>query len=414
MFRKLLFAGFLPTLLVLAPAAAQQSPASTPVPPSSGLLLAHIAHQRNSQVLGSPSVVQYETLWIVRDAAGARIIATLPDIVIPRKTGFWRLGIQHACQLRAPEKGDPTSRGNISTADLPYAVPADKAPILEVQYPLCDSETTKRVFDDTYDSEPSNYDSPPKPDAPSECGWYNLWFESVLPDLISVGSFTGQSETCEPRGGHLYSDFWVQSPDSPMQLYSGETQKIPFEQLFGAAGDRAYIKALSGGGPDGDSCASDSPPEDLSRTGWYLRHGQGEWYTSAFIQPSGFCVASGSPKVIVPRSLTHAVPLPVPWSALRKQLPDLADAYVSPGASVLLALQSKQDPNSHVIQILSVALFDFSGNKLGPKLLELPPTDLVMVEWATGRFISSWTDSLTALQSHGLPSPSFKVLTSPN
>jgi len=152
MFRKLLFAGFLPTLLVLAPAAAQQSPASTPVPPSSGVLLAHIAHQRNSQVLGSPSVVQYETLWIVRDAAGARIIATLPDIVIPRKTGFWRLGIQHACQLRAPEKGDPTSRGNISTADLPYAVPADKAPILEVQYPLCDSETTKRVFDDTYDS----------------------------------------------------------------------------------------------------------------------------------------------------------------------------------------------------------------------------------------------------------------------
>src|SRR3981189_1963831 len=136
MFRKLLFAGFLPTLLVLAPAAAQQSPASTPVPPSSGLLLANIAHQRNSQVLGSPSVVQYETLWIVRDAAGARIIATLPDIVIPRKTGFWRLGIQHACHL------------------------------------------------------------------------------------ISVGSFTGQSETCEPRGGHLYSDFWVQSPDSPMQLYS--------------------------------------------------------------------------------------------------------------------------------------------------------------------------------------------------
>jgi hypothetical protein len=413
MLLKLLYASFLASLVVLAPTAAQQSLASTPVPPTAGLLLARIVHQRGAQVLGSPSVVQYETLWIVRDAAGARITATLPDIIVPRKTGFWRLGIQHACQFRAPEKGDPTSRGNISTTDLAYAAPTDKSPILVIQYPLCDSETNKRVFDDAYDSEPSN-DLPPKPDAPSECGWYNVWFESVLPDLISVGSFTGQSESCEPRGGHLYSDFWVQSPDSPIQLYSGETPKIPFEQRFGAAGDRAYIKALSGSGPDGDSCVSDTPSENLPRTGWSLKHGQGEWYTSAFVQPSGFCVASGIPKVIVPRSLTHAVPLPVPWSALKKQLPDLADAYVSPGGSVLLSLQSKQDPNSHVIQILSVALFDFSGNRLGPKLLELPPTDLVMVEWATGRFISSWTDSLTALQSHGLPSPTFKVLTSPN
>jgi hypothetical protein len=411
---KFVSTAFLVYLFAGPRAVAQQAPATTAAAPATGLLLARIVHQRDAQLLGGPSLVQYETLWVVLDASGAHIVATLPDIIVPRKTGFWRIGIQHTCQLMPPDKSDPASHGNISTADLAYAVSVEKMPALEVEYPLCDSETTKHMFDEAYNPEPSSSDAPADPNAPSECGWSNLWFESILPDLISVGSYLGQSEACEARGGHLLTEFWVQNPDFPISLFGGANQKIPFGKIFGAAGERAYAKAIAGSASGNDACADDSPSDNSPQTGWSLKHGQGEWYASAFFQPNGFCSASGNPKVLVLRTLTHASPLPIAWPALKKHLPDIADAYLAPGGSVLLVEQTQQEPNSRAVQVLSLSLYDFSGNKLGPKLLELPKSDVVMVEWSTGRFVQSWTDALTALQTHGLPTPTIRVRATPN
>lgn len=171
----------------------------------------------------------------------------------------------------------------------------------------------------------------------------------------------------------------------------------PGSTLFPAAGLR-------------DSCISYSPNEDLPQTGWSLEHLHGEWCTHAWAQVGRVCAASGDPKVAVPRTLTHAIPHPIRWTALESQLPGISDAYVAPDASVLLAIQSKRgDPGSEEPQIAAVALFDFSGNKLGAKLLDLPPTKIIMAEWATGRFVQSWTESLSALQSQGLPAAIIKL-----
>ena len=123
----------------------------------------------------------------------------------------------------------------------------------------------------------------------------------------------------------------------------------------------------------------------------------------------------GDPKIVVPRTLTHATPLPIPWAALETQLPGISDAYVPPGTSVLLVVQSKKsNANFEEPPIVSVALFDFSGNKLGAKLLDLPPTKIVMAEWATGRFVQSWTESLSVLQSQGLPAATIKLRVASN
>jgi hypothetical protein len=397
--QKSLIVIFLASVFALLPIFGQQPSTLTSVPPT-GLLIARIARQRDAQVLGTPSLVQYETLWIVRASSGAHIVATLPDIIVPRKTGFWHIGIQHTCQFRPPSKGDETDQGNIWTEDVAFAVPVEKSPTLTLGYPLCDSATAKRVLDYAYDPETSTK---------GECGWWNVWFESVLPELISVGSYMGQSESCEPRGGHPFTQFWVQSPNSPVSTFHKPPAEISFDEVFGTAGQSAWISAVSASGPDGDYCAEEKA-EDLPQNGWSLKHARGAWYTTAFVQMSGFCIVSGTPKIAVSRSVTHAGPLPASWAALQKQLPNLADAYVSPDGSVLLAFQSGQETGSHLVQILSVALYDYSAGKVGAKLLDLPLSDLVMVQWATGRFVQSWTDSLTKLQSRGLPAPIFKVI----
>jgi hypothetical protein len=411
--RKILVGYFLISLLALPVARAQQPVAPTPVAPPVGLLLARVAHERNRDAFGDVSMVRYETLWIVRDVAGARIAATLPDIIVPRKSGFWRMGIEHTCQLTPATRDDLTDHGNISTADIPYAVPAGQAPVVELDHPVCDAQTRKRLFEDSYNPEfvpEPDSDHPPDADAPSECGWANRWFESVLPDLISVSYFQGVSENCEPQGGNDYKEIWAQSPEEAFPFVGPAQQQIPFDVVFGAAGHRAWIQAVSGGQPEGDSCIADNPDQDMPQTGWSLKHVHGEWRTYAFAQVGRVCAGSGDPKVVVPRTLTHAAPLPLPWAALEKQLPGISDAYAAPGASVLLAIQStKGDPVSEEGQTVAVALYDFSGNKLGAKLLDLPATKIVLAEWATGRFVQSWTESVSALRTQGLPAVVVKL-----
>jgi hypothetical protein len=416
--RKILLGCFFLWAFAFTPLRAQQASSPIPVASPVGLLLARVAHERNRDALGDVSMVRYDTLWIVRDASGARIAATLPDVIVPRKSGFWRIGIEHTCQLTPATQGDSNDHGNISTADVPYAVAVEQAPVVELDHPACDSQTAKRLFDDSYNPElvpDSDSEHPSNQNALSECGWANRWFESILPDLISISYFQGVSEICEPQGGNDYKEIWVQRPEDPFPFVGPAQQQIPFDVVFGAAGHRAWIHAVSGGQPEGDSCIADNPDEDMPQTGWSLKHVHGEWRTHAFAQVGRVCAASGDPKVVVPRTLTHAVAFPIPWNELEKELPGISDAYIAPGASVLLAIQStKGDAVSEEGQTVAVALFDFSGNKLGAKLLELPAARIVMAEWTTGRFVPSWTKSLSALQAQGLPAVVVKVRAASN
>jgi hypothetical protein len=413
--RKTLIACFL-ALFFLAVAAHAQEPA--PVPPNAasasvplGLLLARVSHQRGTEVLDSPSVVQYETLWIVRDASGAHIAAKLPDIIVPRKTGFWRIGIAHTCHLSPPSYESPKGPGTFGTEDIAYSVPVEQTPAVQLDDPdskRCDAATAARVFADDYRLYDGDSPAPHDPTAPSQCGWQNIWFSSVLPDMISVSYHQGLSENCDSRGSNSFQKIWMQSPDDPLSAMNPtENYKlIPFERIFGADGRRAWNRAVTGG----NSCLADAPAESLDdQTGWSLVHFSGKWMAYAFTQQGRECAAGGYVKVSVPRSVTHAAPLPFPWAELEKQVANILDAYVSPSNALLVVVVSKNDPHPTGSQVASVALYELSGNKLGAKLLDIPAGDVVMAEWATGRFVQSWTDSLSALQSRGLAPATVKA-----
>ena len=359
-------------------------------------------------------MVRYETLWIVRDASGAHIVLSLPDIIVPRKTGFWRVGIEHTCQVNPHSEGDPNDLGSFSTEDYGYAVPVEQTPTVETQFAACDGQTTKRLFDDSYDQAGGvEAEQSRDPKTLPGCGYRNLWFESVLPDFLSVAMFQGSSEVCEPQGDNIYKEFWVQNPDDAIPQMGPSGQQIPFDTLFGDPGHRAWIHAVSGGKPEGDSCIADDPTEDISQTGWYLKHVKGAWRTSAFARVGRVCVAYGYAKVAVPRSMTHGAPLGIPWSDLEKQLPGIWDAYLSPEGSVLLAIRGKQVPVTDDYQVDAITLFDFSSKKIGEKLLEIPGSKIVMAEWATGRYVQAWSETFTSLKSRGLPSPIQKVQQAP-
>ena len=356
-----------------------------------GLLVGLLTDTSAPSEKDSSPASKYRTWWIVRDSAGAHVAAKIPDVILPRKDGFWRLGIQPTCQFRPPDKDYPEDRGEIVTEDIEYAVPIQQTPELRLDYPACDAATQDRVFTPGYDPYATASDN----DAPKECRWKKRSFTSVLPDLVSLGAAEGVRETCDPHEREQYSAY-AQNPDD-MQAH------IPFGELFGEKGNREWSRAINA-----ELDEADVTPEE---GGWYLAHSGGQWHAVAQVQWGRYTaedVHSANTRVLVPRSLTHSVPLPIPWDQLQKLLPGLADAYVSPGGSVLLAVQSKEDPSNHQRRIWSVSLFDLTGNKVGAKLLDLPPSGIIMVEWSTGDYVDRWTQVFSAVEKRGLPKPSLQ------
>lgn len=408
--RRILASWMLVSAIGVPGALGQRPSHAVPVASSFGLVLGYVSGQHHLEGIEIPSMVQYRTLFIVSDTSGVRVVATLPDLIVPRKTGFWRIGIEHTCQV-APD--DDGGHGNVKTQDIAFAVPAQRPPIVELEYPACDSDTAKRVGDDSYVAWPSN------PSSYNECGGLDLSFTSVLPDLVSFSAI--EVDLCLKQGGHNYAEKWVQNPDDPMAPFF-ETwhvdsipsdTKIRFDHLFGPSGHDAWVHAVSPVG-DGAGGTCENDPSVMQQTGWNLEHGQGQWRTAAYVNIDGSCEGIGRPEISVPRSLTHAVSLPIPWSVLAEQLSGISDAYFSPASSIVLAVQSAPDPASNESHVTSVALFDFSGGKIGRKLLDLPAGDVVMAEWATGRSVKEWAESLAALQIRGLPAPVLKLKAQPN
>ncbi len=348
---------------------------------------------------GSP-VLRYETRWIVHDRGGAHVAAKIPDVILPRKEGFWRAGIQATCQLRPRDKSDADDRGEIITKDIEYAVPIGQTPRLALDDPACDAATANRVLEANYAPNAETADA----NTPAECRWARKSFMSVLPDLVSTYSSEGMRESCDPHQHEEYSAH-AQSPDD-LQT------DIPF-------GENIQRKGRVGMGSCDLSGTSEGSVFLFGRaTARSRRLVFGAWRGSLALMQWGpytaDCVFSADANVSVPRALTHAAPLSIPWAELEKELPGVSDAYASPDGSVLVAIQSKEDRSNHEWRVSSIGIFDFSGNKVSAKFLDLPPTAIMMVEWATAAYVAKWADVLSGFEKRGVPRPLIAVVANPD
>jgi hypothetical protein len=186
-------------------------------------------------------------------------------------------------------------------------VPIGQAPKLALEYPACDAATAKRALDANYDPYAGTSDE----NAPAECQWEKKSFMSVLPDLVSTYVSEGVRESCDPHQHEEYSAHG-QSPDD-LQA------DIPFGKMFGEKGSSEWARVIRAELAKDQSSCSDAPPPEAG--GWYLEHSEDRWHAVALMQWGPYtadCVFSANAKVSVPRTLTHAAPLSVPWAELEK------------------------------------------------------------------------------------------------
>jgi hypothetical protein len=48
----------------------------------------------------------YRTMWIIFSANEAHMVATVPDVIAPRATGFWRFGRTIICEFDSETQQD--------------------------------------------------------------------------------------------------------------------------------------------------------------------------------------------------------------------------------------------------------------------------------------------------------------------
>lgn len=338
--------------------------------------------ETDTQTFGTIHAPKYRTLWVASDGKGElKVLASLPELIVPRKDGFWHIGVEQVCEF---DDGSLTSSpGNESLRQVVWAAPATRAAIVEQRHPCAPHKLE--------DYAPPHFRSEQDENKISQCGFelVNLLYAS--PQVISISRYSGQSEDCEERGGRYQFDFKVRNFDSD--------EALSFGTLLGLDAHRAYLRALPrhAVGDNGENCGE---PDQTTDTGWRIAHARGRWrpYVN---QSLGFfgCAIDAAVNFALPASLTGDASLSLDWKVLQSKLSpsnpgDVADGYVSPNGDLLIASSPSENK-----------IFELRAGVPGKLFLTLPQGKIVMAQWATGRHVQEWTEKLGELAHQQRPAP---------
>jgi hypothetical protein len=324
----------------------------------------------------------YQTMWIVRDRVRP-IRATIPDLLVPRADGWWRVGTVAIC----PTGGPPGQE-----VDVLWRVRADSTPVVtEVCHELPRAELPLPIHAE---------DSAAADSARRElvrCSWSNIQVKFVSPEHIAIGETTGQTEECEPRGGRWYQSHYL-------SRFHGDSS-LTLNQLTGPGVDSIGRLAITRAARElskDERCvniAGAFDPRELTGLGdaWYPSRDSGRWTPTLFHEVgTGACQLNASVDASLPHAFTGHDALRPPWTVLAKRVPGLRDAFASPSADLVIA-QARDS--------LFVYLSD--GRDLGQRIAAIPfgGREIVMIQWATGRHVARWNEEIIAMVTRGLPTP---------
>jgi hypothetical protein len=344
----------------------------------SGVLIGVVeARAEEAQEFESIHAPKYRTLWVATDANGKLgLLATIEELVVPRRDGFWHVGVKQVCEFNEDEDG-----GNERLSQRIWAAPVGKAGQVEVQQPC------RR-------HKPADY-APPYGRAAgekkiSQCGYLLTDIEFVSPELISEREYEGQSEDCEARGGRYSVFHHVQRYDS--------NEPVGFGQLLGPQAGAAYVKAMPEKAKDDNDqeCGEPFSGKDME---WRVGRSAGRWaaYMSQNVGYFG-CSVDALIRFRIPNALTGESFVLSDWTAFYKIEKDLQDGHISPAGDLAV-----------IVTKTEMKFYEVREKAPGKLLLTLPGSAIVMVQWATGGHVEDWTGQMKKIASEKLPGVVLKV-----
>jgi hypothetical protein len=351
-------------------------------------LVVVLAGLRASSALGQSGVLVgvakpdgYETLWIARDPSRP-LRATIPDLLVPRADGWWRVGTVSICSTGGPDD---------QAMDVLWRVRADSAPVI--------SEICHEVPANELPFAASADDSAAVDSLKNifvRCSWSHIDIKFVSPEYLAAGERSGQSEECEPRGGRWYQSYYVSrfNGDSSFALPQFSVTKVD------SLGRLALARAAKELAKD-EMCTrvvEGFNAGELLEIGaaWYPSRVGGRWQPVVIEQLGTDCHLLPVVDVALSSSLTGHDSLRPSWTVLTKQVTGLHDAFTSPRGD--LAIVQAGD---------SLFVHLGAGARLGRRIGAIPfvEREVVMLQWATGRNVARWNQEIAAMMRRGLPGP---------
>ena len=346
------------------------------------VLRAPTAEGQSGVLIGVAKPGGYETLWIVRDAARP-VHATIPDLLVPRADGWWRLGTVAIC---------PTGGPDDESMQVLWRARADSAPVIaEICHEAQRGELPLPIYAD---------DSAARDSLKKElvrCSWSKVDVKFVSPEYLALGERSGQTEECEPRGGRWYQSYYVSlfNGDSSLalpQFVAPKVDSVGRVALAHAARELAKDELCT-------NVVEGFNVNELIEIGaaWHPSRVHGRWRPVLIEQlGTGDCQLLPVLDVTLSSTLTGHDALQPSWSALAKQAKGLHDAFASPRGDLVI-LHSRDSLHVHL----------GAGDRLGKRIGTIPfaQREIVMLQWATGRNVARWNREIDAMMHRGLAEP---------
>lgn len=335
---------------------------------SSGILLG--VRLRGIAEEGSAS--RYQTLWIVR-SDDRPLRATLPDLVVPRSSGFWRAGVAGTCSDSSGPEG--------WRIDRIWKVRATVRPAVEGGCPITEASVLnwRGVVRDSADRADTTG---------VVCAIKTTEILFVTGEHIGARTTSSQTEECEPRG----SRYEV----TPTITKWGRDSALSLGQIVGAGADSAFARAARAATLSAsDECEflvtegrQESTAESIDD--WFVARDRGRWRAFAYDHVYGSeCDFESGIDLPLPSSFTGHDSLRPSWRAISLAVPAATDAFASPSGDLVV-----------VVSPDSLSAFESDGVRLGRRLLAIPLSHerVVMAQWAVGRHVVRWDREISVLR----------------
>ncbi|HJR67774.1 MAG TPA: hypothetical protein VJ802_15180 [Gemmatimonadaceae bacterium] len=312
----------------------------------------------------------YETLWVTMEGPGVRT-RTIPELLVPRRSGWWRAGVAIGCSGQSGEESSITeilwTRAVSDTTDV--LAPEHCADTTETPPP--DSVDTEVVFR-SYGSRDCVTDQ------------YEITF--VGPNHIGFRYRSGQTEACEPRGGRTTSNAYVR--------HLGSDSGASMTELLGPGGDRRVAETVRS---NENTQYCESPHDEEPQADLYITRRAGRWRPVAFFRGWMMsCEIEQEVKAVILRSVTGPDVLNPSWTEIRRAYASAMDAFSAPTGDVVFVRAGD-----------SLLVHAASNGTLGARrgAINLGERSVLMIQWATGPHVARWDGEIAQMLAHGLGAP---------
>lgn len=316
-------------------------------------LLVGIGHRAAAFYQGSPSYPaspqRLETCWIELAKGRSAEAFCQPGLVVPIGSRFVRYVMQ-----RQTEKADsPPGRSWWRDALVPW--------------PWSEPEPASRSW------------VPQQGGEEVPCGYSVQEVLFASPHVVSMRETGGASEVCESAGWSGVTRGWVRAFDSeeplPMSSVAGRGAAKAYARAARAAHER-WRKEMEVEFPGEEPPPCDCDPDADSR--WIIVRDRTRW-VAVVQQQTGrsYCHMAAAVDLELPSAVVGFREHPPSWADVVARHPGAASAHQAPDGSTL------------VVEMEDYVLVD-----RGSEQLHLPGGPIVMVQWATGKYVERWRDAL--------------------